>query len=167
MFQEQDITLDAAKPSAKERRRIQTFDNSPAISAKVADSHITKLSRTKSNKRQIRLGQLKQDTIPIPAAATEEDPKYVHRLSGLEEAVQQEHAQLRKAASLKSRRSSKSSKRLSISGEEKAIMDVQSSHAFRNKIEAMRREAGTEWLKVIQEMDIVKKEALARENATH
>lgn len=125
-------------------------------------------AKTKGNKRQIRLGQAAiEEDIPIPAAAAaaaaeeENNKKHVHRLADLEEAVQQEQVSARRAASVRSRRSKKGS-----SAEEKAAATAaalsgestkKSSEAFRKKIEAMRREAGTEWLRVLQEMDVVKK----------
>lgn len=121
-------------------------------------------AKSKSNKRQIRLGQVIED-IPVPAAAMaeqEHDKKHMHRLADLEEAVQQEHVSARRAASVRSRRSKKGSaaeeKALTaaIMGGEAAIPN-NSSEEFRKKIEAMRREAGTEWLRVLQEMDVVKK----------
>lgn len=139
-----DITLDSAKYKG---RRIQVLSDTPTASAKT-DEQVTKLARAKPKKRQVRLGQLKQQDIPI-YDDDDDSKKYMHRLSAVEEAVQQEQVQLRKATSLKSRRSSKSGCTRSI--EEKK------DHAFRKKIEAMRREAGTEWLRVLQEMDVVKK----------
>lgn len=120
-------------------------------------------AKSKSNKRQIRLGQVIED-IPIPAAAAamaeqEQDKKHMHRLADLEEAVQQEQVTARRAASVRSRRSKRGS-----AAEEKLLaaamvgdIPSNSSEEFRKKIEAMRREAGTEWLRVLQEMDVVKK----------
>jgi hypothetical protein len=121
-------------------------------------------AKSKSNKRQIRLGQ-KLDDIPIPPAAVvaeqEQDKKHMHRLADLEEAVQQEQVTARRASSVRSRRSKKGS-----AAEEKALaaaiiggeatIPSNSSEEFRKKIEAMRREAGTEWLRVLQEMEVVK-----------
>ncbi|KAI8641009.1 hypothetical protein BD408DRAFT_418931 [Parasitella parasitica] len=131
-----------------------------------------KLARAKSkgNKRQIRLGQAAiEEDIPIPAAAAasmaaeeENNKKHVHRLADLEETVQQEQVRARRAASVRSRRSKKGA-----SAEEKAAIAAaaalsgestkKSSDAFKKKIQAIRKEAGTEWLRVLQEMDVVKK----------
>lgn len=144
---------------------ITSHSTAPVVASK-------KLARTKTkgNKRQIRLGQAAiEEDIPIPAAAAaasmaaeeENNKKHVHRLADLEEAVQQEQVKSRRAASVRSRRSKKGT-----SAEEKAAVTAaalsgestkKSSEAFRKKIEAMRKEAGTEWLRVLQEMDVVKK----------
>lgn len=179
-----DIELDGMKPSFNERRRIQVPQHQQAptnISAKIATNLIPatpppvpseepaaatvvdtkgkkKLARakTRGNKRQIRLGHIEEDK-PIPSAAIqdeEDDKKHVHRLAELEEAVQQEAIKSRKAASIRSRRSHKSKET-----EDQSPPPMPSNDKFRKKIEAMRREAGTEWLRVLQEMDVVKKES--------
>jgi hypothetical protein len=132
-----------------------------------------KLARTKSkgNKRIIKLGgssQVIKDEPPIAEAEDDKNNvKYVHRLAELEEAVQQEQVLARRAASVRSRRSNKKASKeekaaaaLAAAGIESITDDTEStkrnSEAFRRKIEAMRREAGTEWLRVLQEMDVVK-----------
>jgi hypothetical protein len=169
-----DIQLDGTKPSFNERRHIQVphvqQQKAGTISAKIAANLIAspppeqpapeqpaatvvdkgkKITRTKPKKRQIRLGHIEEPK-PIPSAAIqEEDQKHVHRLAELEEAVQQEAVKSRKAGSVRSRKSKV---------EEIQRPTSPASDKFRKKIEAMRKEAGTEWLRVLQEMDVVKKE---------
>ncbi|KAL9537531.1 hypothetical protein MBANPS3_011694 [Mucor bainieri] len=154
-------------PTAQSQQQKEDGDSitSHSTAPVVASKKIAR-AKTKGNKRQIRLGQAAiEEEIPIPAAAAaaeeENNKKHVHRLADLEEAVQQEQVSARRAASVRSRRSKKGS-----SAEEKAAATAaalsgestkKSSEAFRKKIEAMRREAGTEWLRVLQEMDVVKK----------
>ncbi|CEG84870.1 hypothetical protein RMATCC62417_18620 [Rhizopus microsporus] len=158
-----DIELDGSKPTFVEKRRITSepmIHNSTPPAAvqscpdhsKENNDHNTKLARAKSkgNKRMIRLGQ---NAIDPPAFASNVEPsKHVHRLAELEDSVQQEVAstatKARRAASVKSKRS-----KAPIEDGSKPKTD-----AFRKKIEAMRKEAGTEWLRVLQEMDIVKEE---------
>ncbi|KAI9473899.1 MAG: hypothetical protein EXX96DRAFT_322695 [Benjaminiella poitrasii] len=134
-------------------------------------SYKKKIARAKSknSKRQIRLGQIKEDNIPLPTAAiaaeAEDDSsnnkKHMHRLADLEEAVQQEAANSRRAASIRSRKSNKKGNKkpeeAATTTSQGAESTKRSSELFRKKIEAMRREAGTEWLRVLQEMDVVKK----------
>jgi hypothetical protein len=160
-------------PTPQSQVQLQQQDDNSITShstAPVAASKKLARAKTKGNKRQIRLGQAAiEEDIPIPAAAAaasmsaeeENNKKHVHRLADLEEAVQQEQVKTRRAASVRSRRSKKGT-----SAEEKAAATAaalsgestkKSSEAFRRKIEAMRREAGTEWLRVLQEMDVVKK----------
>lgn len=175
-----EIELDGMKPTFNERRRIQVPQEtkSATVSAKIASNLIStppaatmapsdtpavehdkgkKLARakTRNNKRQIRLGHIEEDK-PIPSAAMqqeeEEDKKYVHRLAELEDAVQQEAIKSRRAASVRSRRSKAPVETTSPEPAKPA------SDKFRKRIEAMRKEAGTEWLRVLQEMDVVKKE---------
>lgn len=135
-------------------------------------------AKTKGNKRIIKLGGSSQVLNEPPIAALEEDKantsKYVHRLAELEEAVQQEQVIARRAASVRSRRSNKKGSKKAAAeaqaaattaiteegGENSATTpknEKRNSDAFKRKIEAMRREAGTEWLRVLQEMDVVKK----------
>ena len=120
-------------------------------------------AKTKGNKRVIRLGQSeanKNDPLIGVLSDDEESKKYVHRLAELEEAVQEERVIARRAASVRSRRSKKASSEesKSLTTESTSETTKQSSDAFRRKIEAMRKEAGTEWLRVLQEMDVVKKQ---------
>ncbi|CAO3688891.1 unnamed protein product [Rhizopus microsporus] len=158
-----DIELDGSKPTFVEKRRITSepmIHNStpPAAVQSCSDhskennEHNTKLARAKSkgNKRMIRLGQ---NAIDPPTFASNIEPgKHVHRLAELEDSVQQEVAstatKARRAASVKSKRS-----KAPVEDGSKPKTD-----AFRKKIEAMRKEAGTEWLRVLQEMDIVKED---------
>ncbi|KAK4519980.1 uncharacterized protein ATC70_010224 [Mucor velutinosus] len=155
-------------PAAQSQQQEDGNSITSHSTAPVVTSKKIARAKTKGNKRQIRLGQAAiEEDIPIPAAAAaaaaeeENNKKHVHRLADLEEAVQQEQVSARRAASVRSRRSKKGS-----SAEEKAAATAaalsgestkKSSEAFRKKIEAMRREAGTEWLRVLQEMDVVKK----------
>lgn len=178
-----DIELDGTKPSFAERRRIHSSDTDhhatptaiveePATTSKwptaihneeaaPAIPKATKLARakTKGNKRIIRLGQVENKN-EAPILSDDEDNKankYVHRLAELEEAVQQEQVVARRAASVRSRRSKKASNEDRPTSESTSESTRRSSDAFRRKIEAMRKEAGTEWLRVLQEMDVVKK----------
>lgn len=140
-------------------------DDKTTTTAAVATPAIpkaTKLARakTKGNKRIIRLGQVENKN-EAPILSDDEESKankYVHRLAELEEAVQQEQVVARRAASVRSRRSKKSANEDRPTIESTTSESTRkSSDAFRRKIEAMRKEAGTEWLRVLQEMDVVKK----------
>lgn len=124
-------------------------------------------AKTKGNKRIIRLGQIENKNEPPIAAAgvlsDDEDnkgTKYVHRLAELEDAVQEERVMARRAASVRSRRSKKAANedRPPLVAESASESTRKSNDSFRRRIEAMRKEAGTEWLRVLQEMDVVKKQ---------
>ncbi|CEP15605.1 hypothetical protein [Parasitella parasitica] len=170
-----DPSAAAKKWPTPQSQQPQQKDDGESVASQISTPLVTskKLARAKSkgNKRQIRLGQATiEEDIPIPAAAAaaaaseeENNKKHVHRLADLEEAVQQEQVRARRAASVRSRRSRKSA-----SAEEKAAATAaaaaltgestkKSSDAFKKKIQAIRKEAGTEWLRVLQEMDVVKK----------
>lgn len=151
------------EPVSKWPTAIHHDDTPTAAAAAVpAIPKATKLARAKSkgNERIIRLGQVENKN-EAPILSDDEESKankYVHRLAELEDAVQQEQVVARRAASVRSRRSKKSA------NEDKPTLESttsestrRSSDAFRRKIEAMRKEAGTEWLRVLQEMDVVKK----------
>lgn len=120
----------------------------------------TKLARakTKGNKRNIRLGRVEnKNEAPILSDDEDKSSKYVHRLAELEDAVQQEQVMARRAASVRSRRSKKAAHEDEGPTESTSDTTRRSSDAFRRKIEAMRKEAGVEWLRVLQEMEVVKK----------
>ncbi|OBZ91192.1 hypothetical protein A0J61_00763 [Choanephora cucurbitarum] len=157
-----DIELDGTKPNFAERRRISLPANhysaksptqwpSAAVIETQAPVKTKKPARakSKSNKRQIRLGRtIENENIPVPEACLsddEESKKHRHRAVDLEESVQQEAKNSRKAASVRSRRSKKAT-----AAEEKAAAQAanseefkKASEAFRKKIETMRKEAGT------------------------
>lgn len=105
----------------------------------------------------IRLGQVEKNEPPIIQEDEDKNTKYMHRLAELEEAVQEERVIARRAASVRSRRSKKATNENTIE-ESTSESTRTSSDAFRKRIEAMRKEAGTEWLRVLQEMDVVKKQ---------
>ncbi|GAA5802510.1 hypothetical protein EDC94DRAFT_550737 [Helicostylum pulchrum] len=185
---DQDIELDGTKPTFTEKRRIQTnTDHHNTPSAAVVEESVhptskwpnavhsedptiaesptiipkTKLARTKTkgNKRIIRLGRVENKN-EAPILSDDEETrsgKYVHRLAELEDAVQQEQVMARRAASVRSRRSKKAAHEDESPVESTSESTRRSSDAFRRKIEAMRKEAGVEWLRVLQEMDVVKK----------
>ncbi|KAI8381423.1 uncharacterized protein BYT42DRAFT_494763 [Radiomyces spectabilis] len=177
-----DIHLDGTKPAFSERRRIvatpvrdgyraaaaavnteavkrwPTAQPSAAIgdtdSANSEQSQKIKMARPKSKKvkRVVRLGGEEG------ARETGEDTASKHRLAELEQSVKQEA--LARKASRKQRRA-RSVHRSESSEEEKAnrprsVSPVSDRHSdsFRRKIETMRREAGTEWLRVLQEMKL-------------
>ncbi|KAI8375139.1 hypothetical protein BD560DRAFT_349893 [Blakeslea trispora] len=161
-----DIELDGTKPNFAERRRISLPANhfssrnptqwpSAAVTENQAIVKTKKPARakSKSNKRQIRLGRpIEDESIPVPEACLSDDEdskRHRHRAVDLEEAVQQEAKNARRAASVRSRRSKKAT-----AAEEKAAAAAanseefkKASEAFRKKIETMRKEAGTGWLR--------------------
>ncbi|KAI8993669.1 hypothetical protein BDB01DRAFT_337855 [Pilobolus umbonatus] len=119
-------------------------------------------AKTKDSKRIIRLGQKDKPEPPaaIAAKANEENNNdtrhHVHRLADLEQSVQEDIVSARRATSMKSRRSKSSADDSAIKAKESISESTRNtSAAFRRKIEAMRKEAGTEWLRVLQEMDVV------------
>ncbi|KAI9033556.1 hypothetical protein CLU79DRAFT_714442 [Phycomyces nitens] len=114
--------------------------------------------KTKKNKRLIRLGQTDDHTTDPP----NRPDRRMSRIAELEQAVQNEtlarrssrrpRSSVRRSRSpgQQSTKSSKSSKQnRSLSPFTDRTDDV-----FRRKIEAIRQEAGTEWLRVIQEMEL-------------
>ncbi|KAI7904725.1 uncharacterized protein BX663DRAFT_530203 [Cokeromyces recurvatus] len=177
-----DIQLDGSAPTFVERRRIQVTNkdrsvNTPTISATIATEAISSKdkdntvitspkhnekakivrAKAKNNKRQIRLGKLKEEKesmIPIPTSIIEENnnKKHVHRLTELEESVQQEAANSRRAQSVRSHKYSKKKPEIITKVSDDSESSKRSSELFRDKIEAMRREAGTEWLRCIEKI---------------
>ncbi|RCH83099.1 hypothetical protein CU098_004169 [Rhizopus stolonifer] len=161
MFRNNDggIELDGSKPSYLEKRRILTDPHFKTNSTPLAtvqprpanEEVVHKVkTKTKPNKRVFRFGQ---NSIDPPNFATIAEPsKHVHRLAELENSVQQEvSANARRAPSVRSKRS----KAPPLSEE-----NAKSDGKLRKKIEAIKKEAGTEWLRVLQEMDVVTKENL-------
>lgn len=141
--------------------------HSTAPSALIPKTKKIARAKSKGNKRIIRLGQIENKNEPPIAAAgvlsDDEDnkgTKYVHRLAELEDAVQEERVMARRAASVRSRRSKKAANedRPPLIVESTSESTRKSNDNFRRRIEAMRKEAGTEWLRVLQEMDVVRKQ---------
>ncbi|KAI9356723.1 hypothetical protein BD770DRAFT_389983 [Pilaira anomala] len=183
LFQKTDheIELDGTKPTFSERRRIHHNTHEPHIatpsaivegpsnpskwpsavhqdqpaSASNESNHIpkatTKLARAKTK------GNKQKNEAPILSDDEDKSSKYVHRLAELEDAVQQEQVMARRAASVRSRRSKKAAHEDEGPTESTSDTTRRASDAFRRKIEAMRKEAGVEWLRVLQEMEVVKK----------
>lgn len=172
-----DIKLDGAPPSFAERHKVQSQtaptdyrEPEAAIAVakwpepSVADNDVKEpapaMSRAKSkkNKRVVRLGKQAQAApIQDDPSPAEEQRGRMHRVAGLEEAVQKNNGDgVTRKASSSSRRRSRSKGRREREDEKKEQRRSRSpaSDTFRRKIESMRREAGTEWLRVLQEMDL-------------
>ena len=86
------------------------------------------------------------------------DRKAVHRVAELEQDQLARRASISSSSSRKRRSRSKVRRSRSPSDEKKERHRSVSpaTENFRRKIESMRREAGTEWLRVLQEMDLGK-----------
>ncbi|KAI9261996.1 hypothetical protein BY458DRAFT_515531 [Sporodiniella umbellata] len=161
MFKNNDgaFELDGTKPTFIEKRRISSdpsfrSNTTPVATIQARPTNEEKATpkvvraKSKNSKRMIRLGQGSVD--PPNFAAVVEPSKHVHRLAELENSVQQEATtNARKAGSIRSKRS-----KAPTLAEENAKSDGK----LRQKLEAMRKEAGTEWLRVLQEMDVVTNE---------
>ncbi|KAI7864375.1 hypothetical protein BDF14DRAFT_1884403, partial [Spinellus fusiger] len=103
--------------------------------------------KPKMAKRVIRLGQ-SQDT-------PKSQPQRMSRMAELEQAVVNETLarQSRRPRSRRSRSPGQESTRSNSTHRSLSPLADRSNDAFRRKIEAMRQEAGTEWLRVLQEME--------------
>ncbi|KAI7882910.1 hypothetical protein K492DRAFT_175833 [Lichtheimia hyalospora FSU 10163] len=167
---------------ASKLRQLQDQNHAPQPTvAATATAKPSKVVRAKS-KRFVKLGRQQQEETPPPvpplppsAAAppapasssqqqhdTQENDKRVHRATELEKSATMTR---RKSASSSTRRSRRSTRRSRSPSTTTAVTDAeeqenQSRHRsvsptpLRRKIESMRQEAGTEWLRVFQEMDI-------------
>ncbi|KAL0074197.1 hypothetical protein J3Q64DRAFT_1779040 [Phycomyces blakesleeanus] len=116
------------------------------------------ITRSKSlkTKRMIRLGE------PVMPAASSvhslKDDTHVLRVATLEQAVQE--TQLSRKSPHKKRSKSSLTRSIrsgSVDSQSPPPLPNTDTEAFRRKIETIRSEAGTEWLRVLQEMDLDKK----------
>ncbi|KAI8881524.1 hypothetical protein K501DRAFT_324464 [Backusella circina FSU 941] len=125
-------------------------DNATTASS-ITKKKITRAKR-KATKRVVKLGGggASSNMMPEPEAAKQGDQQHVHRLQELEDSVQQELKSQRRAASLKSNRRRKPpvpAEPLPTTKETSAPSSP-ASDAFRRKIEAIRNETGTGWLRM-------------------
>lgn len=163
---------------ASKLRQLQDQNHAPQPTvATTATAKPTKVVRAKS-KRFVKLGRQQQEETPPPvpplppsAAAPpassqqeQENDKRINRATELEKSAT---ITRRKSASSSTRRSRRSTRHRSRSPSTAATattddneQEKQARHrsvspsSLRRKIESMRQEAGTEWLRVFQEMDI-------------
>ncbi|KAI8987852.1 hypothetical protein BDF20DRAFT_904750 [Mycotypha africana] len=165
-----DVTTTSTATTATKWPTPQTTLEDKSVDSSAKANKLVR-AKTKNNKRQVRLGQAKTNGIPEAAFANSEESssnkKHVHRLADLEDAVQYDAKVANKATSVQSRKSKKNTKtaeKSSLLGSSDHASNgnlattngssTNSSEAFRKRIEAMRKEAGTEWLRVLQEMDV-------------
>ncbi|KAG0175918.1 hypothetical protein DFQ28_008066 [Apophysomyces sp. BC1034] len=131
--------------------------------AEMAGTTVKKITRTKSKaaKRDVKLNKVDNGGEQAPEPK-EEDGRHLHRLAELEKSVKTESLGRKPNKQRRSRSTGRRSQ--SPTGSVKSMKQDRrrsvspafdpSNAEFRRKIEAMRREAGTEWLRVLQEMNI-------------
>ncbi|KAI9318800.1 hypothetical protein BX666DRAFT_2026223 [Dichotomocladium elegans] len=185
--QDIDIKLDGSTPSFAERRRIGARDTPLSVpageDARATAAEPAKITKAKS-KRVVKLGKDSRaaaaaaaTTAAAEAAAITDDSeeqnqdseegqeRHLHRAADLEQA-----AILNRRKSVTSRRrrlNRRSTQSPSTTDDESQRRQrSMSPNSFRRKIESMRQEAGTEWLRVLQEMDLGKAKTAAAAPAT-
>ncbi|KAF7730270.1 hypothetical protein EC973_002513 [Apophysomyces ossiformis] len=179
-----DIQLDGTKPSFVERRRVNAAtvkDNYQAPAATVAaeqpqagatweeakeankmkaeavSTPVKKIAKAKpkTTKRVVKLGKVEDEAEQVSEPS--EDGRHLHRLAELEKAVKTESLG-RKSTKRRSRSSRSPTGSVKSLGRDRRRSASPAfdptNDEFRRRIEAMRREAGTEWLRVLQEMNI-------------
>jgi hypothetical protein len=129
-----------------------TTSSIPKVNKKIARA------KKKGTKRVVKLGGGGSNMMPEPEAAKGDQQHHVHRLQELEDSVQQELKSQRRAASLKSNRRRKPPVPSEpLPTKETSAPSSPTSDAFRRKIEAIRKETGTGWLRVFHEMEVGQK----------
>ncbi|KAG2219135.1 hypothetical protein INT45_000507 [Circinella minor] len=160
------VAQETKKEGGIESDSTKTEQHRPLSKVKIARA------KSKKAKRIIKLGQQEQQVIHDDPEQIEKkmngekeeteeedgDRKAVHRVAELEQDQLARRASISSSSSKKRRSRSKVRRSRSPSDEKKERHRSVSpaTENFRRKIESMRREAGTEWLRVLQEMDLGK-----------
>ncbi|KAI9028962.1 hypothetical protein CLU79DRAFT_521452 [Phycomyces nitens] len=115
------------------------------------------ITRSKSlkTKRMIRLGE---PVMPASSVHSIKDDTHVLRVATLEQAVQETQLSRKSPNKKRSKSSLTRSIRSGSVDSQRSLPPLPNTdtEAFRRKIETIRSEAGTEWLRVLQEMDLEK-----------